>query len=86
MPPEAGDGVGDLREEHVLQAGEQRPRRPGQAHLRAHVRLDRGARQHGAAHHVQAALLHRRAGHLRVTPSYEMCSIEIIRAVRLITF
>ena len=88
VPPETGDGVGDLREEHVLQAGQQRPRRPGQAHLRAHVRLDRGARQHGAAHHVQAALLYRRAGHLRVTPL--LCDVQhgdqIIRAVRLITF
>lgn len=63
---EAGHRLGDLREEHDQQAGPQRPRRARQAHLRAHVRLDRGAHQHGAAHLDEAALLHRRAGHLRV--------------------
>lgn len=63
---EAGHRLGDVREEHDQQAGQQRPRRARQAHLRAHVRLDRGPHQHGTAHLHQAALLHRRAGHLRV--------------------
>lgn len=66
LSQEAGHHLRDVCEEHEQQAGEQCPRRARQAHLCTHVRLDRGAHQHGAAHLIQAALLHRRAGHLRV--------------------
>jgi len=67
VPQEAGHGLRDLREEHVGPSGGERPRRAGQAALRPPVHLDRRAHQQGAAHLRQAALLHRGAGHLRVS-------------------
>lgn len=43
LPQEACHHLRDVREDHVHQAGDQCPRRPRQAHLRPHVRLDRRA-------------------------------------------
>ena len=66
VPQEAADGHGDLHQDGAAAAGRERPGRARQARVRQAVQLDRGARQQGAGHQHQAALLHRRAGHLRV--------------------